>query len=316
MSRPTGKALMELCHQHGDPSIAEIAVGKFRNNDRCLVEVVDGLCPPLPRERKWVINVSTQFGCPVGCPFCDAAFEFHGNLTAQEILAQVEWVLARHPKEIKRCGKLKVHFARMGEPSLNDAVLEAATRLPNLIPVPGLWCCLATVAPKGRQTWFEQLFEIKELLYRGRFQLQFSVQSTSEEERKRLIPIPHLTLQELAALGLSFYKPMDRKVVLNFALSTKTEFNAEIISTLFDPKVFAVKITPINPTTRGIASGFRTVLRSEQDWMISATLEELAQRGFDVVVSVGDGNEDRIGSNCGQSVRIERSIQQDTPSRP
>ncbi|NMC70660.1 MAG: radical SAM protein [Myxococcales bacterium] len=297
---------MEVLRVSGVPGVAEVGVLRFRGDDRYCVETVDGLAPPLGRREKWIVNVSTQFGCPVGCPFCDAALAYHGEPTADELLAQVRWVLERHPGEAERCAKLKVHFARMGEPALNDAVLEALERLPGVAVSPGLWACVATTAPRGCEAWFEALREVKDRLYRGRFQLQFSVQSTAERDRARLTPMPHWSLEGLAEYGARFWRPGDRKVVLNFALARGVAFDAGVLAATFDPARFAVKITPVNPTARGAESGLATVLRSERSAAIERALAALRARGFDVILSVGEGEEDRIGSNCGQAVRVAR----------
>jgi 23S rRNA (adenine2503-C2)-methyltransferase len=306
MTKKDSISTMEILSIQGDPQVAEVAIARFRGEDRYSVEMVDGLTPPLTRQEKWIINISTQFGCPVACPFCDAAMDYAGNLRAEELLAQVRWGLDRHAERSKDCRKLKVHFARMGEPALNDATLEAARRLPELVKTDGLWCCLASVAPKGRENFFVRLYEIKESLYRGRFQLQFSVQSTSEKDRLRLTPIKHWSLKEIAAFGQGFHQPSDRKVVLNFALAQDVSFDPEVILDLFDPAHFAIKLTPVNPTAQGHANGFNTILRSEQDGTIKSACEDLHRQGFDVVLSVGDEREDQVGSNCGQAVRISR----------
>jgi len=299
---------MEEIRVYGDPEVAEVGVLRFRGNERTTVEVVDGLTPPQTRREKWVINISTQFGCPVGCPFCDAALDYAGNPTTAELLDQVRWALERHPGAAAACAKLKVHFARMGEPSLNDAVLEAMDRLPEVVRSAGLWCCVATIKPRGRDRWFDELRMLKERYYRGCFQLQFSVQSTDERDRDRLIPMRHATLEELADYGRGFFMPGDRKVVLNFALARDVGFDPGIIRKVFEPERFAIKLTPVNPTAAGKQNGFETVLRSESDRMIADACRHLDAAGYDVVLSVGDEREDQIGSNCGQAVRVERDL--------
>ena len=54
-----------------------------------LMECVESVQPPLPREKKWVLLVSTMFGCPVGCLMCDAGGHYHGKPNISEILAQI-----------------------------------------------------------------------------------------------------------------------------------------------------------------------------------------------------------------------------------
>ena len=294
----------------GMPEVAEVAVLRFRGEDRLRVEMVDGLQPPLPRDQKWILNVSTQFGCPVGCPFCDAGGDFHGNLEAEEMLDQVRIGLGRHPGLAQQCRKMKVHFARMGEPALNDAVIEALDRLPAVAGSPGLWGCVATTAPVHRDDWFEALREVKDRRFPGRFQLQFSVQSTDPGARSRLIPVRHWSLQRIARYGEVFHRPGDRKVLLNFALAQGVPFDPAVIQDRFDPAVFAVKLTPVNPTVRG--RGFRTVLRGNEADDLARAIEALRLAGLDVVVSVGDAREDQVGSNCGQAVlRLSQAASQE-----
>jgi len=295
--------VLRLC---GDPAVAEIGVLRFRGDPQLVVETVDGLTPPLPRAEKWIVNVSTQFGCPVRCPFCDAADAFHGSCTADELLAQVRWALARHPHDVASCRKLKVHFARMGEPAFNDAVLDALERLPDEVHSDGLWACLATVAPRGRDAWFERLMAVKERLFHGRFQLQFSVQSTDAIERARLIPVPHWSLAQIATYGRRFHRPGDRRVVLNLALARGVPFDPAEVRRHFAPDAFAVKLTPVNPTARGQANGFETVLRSDDAALVDEAAAALVRDGYDVILSVGDAREDTVGSNCGQAVRVAR----------
>ena len=306
MSGISPSEIMEVIDQSGRPDVAEIFVGRMRGKDGPVVEFVDGLDTRCPREEKWIVNISTQFGCPVGCIFCDAGGEFRDNLSRDEMLAQAIYILHRHPDLPRKCGKLKVHFARMGEPSLNDEVLsviKALPTLPELEDAPGLWCCVPTIAPKGRERWFEELRALKNDLYFGRFQLQFSCNSTDEEERKRLMPFKHCTLDEVARTGERFYEPGDRLPVLNFALAEDVDFDVKAIAKRFDPAIFAIKITPLNPTARGLEHGFKTILRSDSGSRLSESCDSLQALGYDVIISIGDGREDEIGSNCGQAVR-------------
>jgi 23S rRNA (adenine2503-C2)-methyltransferase len=56
-----------------------------------LVECVESIQQPLPREKKWVLLVSTMFGCPVGCLMCDAGGYYHGKPTRDEIFDQIDF---------------------------------------------------------------------------------------------------------------------------------------------------------------------------------------------------------------------------------
>jgi 23S rRNA (adenine2503-C2)-methyltransferase len=294
---------LEILHTSGRSDLAEVMVARFNSGRVC--EFVDAQDSALPKGQKWIINLSTQFGCPVGCPYCDAGGGYRGDLSCAQLLAMVDYVLRRNSAGLaQRCAKLKVHFSRMGEPALNDAVLDALCGLREKLPHPGVWACVATTAPRNRHVWFESLREIKTALFPGRFQLQFSLNTTDEAARKKLVPIAHCSFAEIAAYGRRFHRPGDRKVVLNFALAADVPFDPRVIEAHFAPETFAVKLTPINPTAAGKRNGFATILRSERETALHRAVSALRARSFDVVISVGDAGEDEIGSNCGQALRL------------
>ncbi len=295
---------IEIIAESGLQDVAQVFVGRVDGLDSQVLEFVDGLDPALPRQQKWIVNVSTQYGCPVGCPFCDAGFRFRGNVPASVMLEQIQRVLQGHPPELQRsCGKLKVHFARMGEPALNSAVLGVLEQLPELIHNPDLWACIATIAPRGAEPWFEALLALKRRHYHGRFQLQFSLNTTSTQQRRVLTPYPHMSFDEIAAYGERFFEPGDRRPVLNFALAQGVPFEPVTVAAHFDPEIFAVKLTPLNPTAQGRERGLGTVISAVEPDALELTVRALHGLGFDVVVSIGDPREDQVGSNCGQAVR-------------
>ena len=308
-STPNGRGAMkteqlEIVARTGNAEVAEIFVGRDPERPERMFEFVDGLDHRHPRAEKWIVNVSTQYGCPVECLFCDAGGGFKGNIGAGLILAQVQAVLDRHDASLRRtCGKLKVHLSRMGEPALNPAVPEAIAALPALAPNPNLWACVATTYPTGTEGWLADVHAVKERHFHGRFQLQFSLNSTDDEWRRRLMPFPHAPLAQVARDGRAFFSKGDRRLVLNFALSSGVPVDPDVVGDLFDPAAFMVKLTPLNPTARGRETGLSTALLPASPAGVDTLVHGLKRRGFDVVVSIGDTREDEIGSNCGQAVR-------------
>ena len=282
-----------------------------------MVETVDSIDPRFPRHEKSVIILSTQFGCPVGCLMCEAGGAYFGNLTAAQMMAQVSFVLARRP-EVLETRKLKVHFARMGEPALNPAVPEALEQLPSVAPGRGLMACISSVAPRGSAAFFEELTRIKDRHYSGgRFQLQISINSTDEQVRQRLIPFPHMGLEAIAEVGRRFYRPGDRKVALNFALARGFPVDSRALGQQFDPDKFMIKLTPVNPTERSNLHGLGTVLSAGAADATDDLVRQLQQLGFDTVVSIGEPEEIAIGSNCGQLVRAQRpGVANEIAARP
>jgi 23S rRNA (adenine2503-C2)-methyltransferase len=108
----------------------------------------------------------------------------------------------------------------MGEPALNPAVLDVLGKLPSIYQAPGLMPCIATIAPRESEQSFESLFGIKQKFYSpGRFQLQFSINTTDEIKREKIIPFPKWDFSQIARYGDKFVKKGDRKITLNFAIT-------------------------------------------------------------------------------------------------
>jgi len=301
----------------GSADLAEIFVGHYHKTPDKRVEFVDGLQPNLAREEKWIINLSTQYGCPVRCLFCDAGGDYRGNVPASIMLGQVNTILRRYPERLRReCKKLKVHFSRMGEPSLNPDVLTTLLHLPDLIPNPNLWACVATIFPKNRGDWFARLLEIKNRLYRGRFQLQFSINSTDEVARGKLSPVPLTGFDDIAEYGYKFLDAGARRPVLNFALAKNVPVDPLVIQRYFDPNLFIVKLTPLNPTIKGAVEGLRSAITPEDNRQALEIATTLRAFGYDTIVSIGSWRENDLRSNCGQAVRVltgEAAGNADTP---
>jgi 23S rRNA (adenine2503-C2)-methyltransferase len=315
---------VKIVGEYGNDSVAKVYVAQMRDKDSeavskdSLVEFVESVQPPIPREEKWVLIVSSMFGCPIKCKMCDAGGDFGGRLTTDEILSQIHYMVDRRfPDGKVPVPKFKIQFARMGEPVMNPAVLDAMERLPNEFDAPGLNASLSTVAPKSRSTaeFFERLAEIKDRLYSGgRFQLQFSIHTTDQAKRDELIPVKKWSFGEIARYGESFCVPEkgDKKVTLNFAPAVDYPVDASVIREHFDPSLFIIKLTPLNPTVRSHEGSMRSAIDPHDRDSSSRIVKMFMDEGFDVVLSIGELEENRIGSNCGQF--IQRALQ--ARSRP
>lgn len=295
---------MKIVSKTGDPKFATVYVAEVRNDPKNLIEFVDAVDPRYPKSEKWVIVVSTQIGCPVGCLMCDSGTFFYGNLTKEEIFAQIDHIFSfHHPSNHP---KLKIQFARMGEPALNPNVLEVLQEMSERYEIGGILPCIATTAPHGSEQWFERLIEIKDKYYSGgRFQLQFSLNSTDESRRQRVMPIKKWSLKDISRYGEQFYKAGDRKVVLNFALANSSDIETSLIADIFNPDKFIIKITPVNPTESAISNNFESVISHETPDDANHLADALDKLGFETIISIGAREEIEIGSNCGQSARRE-----------
>ncbi len=277
--------------------LAETDSGKY-------IEFVESVQPSVPRDEKWVLIVSTLYGCPVGCSICDAGGWYEGRLTCEEIFDQIDFLVSvRYPDKCIPCKKFKIQFARMGDPALNPNVIEVLKELPERYNASGLMPCISTVAPNGTDSFFEKLINVKNTFYGGgRFQMQFSIHSTDQTCRDALIPINKWDFEKIAEFGKRFHTPGERKIALNFALAENAPVDIDVFRRYFDPEIFVVKLTPVNPTISALSNGIKNRLsesnKSHIDHLVSGF-----QDYYEVIVSIGELGENRIGSNCGQYVQ-------------
>lgn len=290
---------MRIVSTHGNPELATVYVADMGNGR--YVEFVESVQPPVPREEKWVLILSTLYGCPVGCMMCDAGGDYLGPLGPGEMMAQIDHLIrARYPHGTVPVPKLKVQFARMGEPALNMSVLDVLRELPERYHAPGLLPCISTVAPAPSGPFFEGLKDIKDRFYPGgRFQLQFSIHTTDPDLRGALIPVKTWSFDRIGRYGQAFRGPGDRRITLNFALARDMPVDPDVLLRHFPPEDFLIKMTPINPTLRARESGLVSYIDPDRSEGYSV-VRELEDSGYEVLVSIGEVEENRIGSNCGQ----------------
>jgi len=296
--------MMELLEEFGRDDIAKVYVASMRGSKDHLVEFVESVQPPIPREKKWVLIVSTLFGCPIGCRMCDAGGDYKGKLTSEEILAEIDYMVRRRfPDGNIYIPKFKIQFARMGDPALNSEVINVLEQLPNLYNAPGLIPSVSTVAPKNSKEFLEKLLDIKNHYYRnGKFQLQFSVHTTDNKKRDELIPVTKMSFQEIADYGKRFYSEDDKKITLNFAMSKGYPVDVNLVRKYFDPNRFIIKLTPVNPTETAICNELVSEIDAYNPSSADLIVNNFRSKGYEVILSIGEVEENKIGSNCGQFI--------------
>jgi 23S rRNA (adenine2503-C2)-methyltransferase len=294
---------MKIVASTGREDVAVVYIVEYP--DGRLLECVESIQPPLPREEKWVLLISTMFGCPVGCAMCDAGGHYEGKVSAEQIFAQLDFLVTqRFPDWRIPSRQFKIQFARMGEPSLNLAVLDVLAELPQRYVAPGLMPSISTVAPCGTERFFRRLLDIKKELYSGgNFQFQFSLHTTDVALRDRIIPVRKWSFAEMADYGEQFYAPGDRKITLNFALADSYPLDPQVLLRTFDPAKYLVKITPLNPTYKASRNELNTYVDPHREGAEYPVVQALQDAGYDVIVSIGALEENYIGSNCGQYLR-------------
>jgi 23S rRNA (adenine2503-C2)-methyltransferase len=163
-----------------------------------------------PQDQKYIVCVSSQVGCALGCAFCATArLGFRRNLAAWEIVDQVMQVQAdsKHPVR-------GVVFMGMGEPMLNyDRVMHAAQILsePCGLAIDGKAITVSTVGivPMIRR------FTAEGRIYR----LVVSLTSADSQRRRELLPIEGThPLAELFDALREYHHVTGRRVTLAWTL--------------------------------------------------------------------------------------------------
>lgn len=298
--------MLKVLHEQGDEQV-RVFVAETPDGHR--FEFVDATEPPLPRSDKWVLGVSTLVGCPARCLVCDAGGGYEGRLSAAEILAQIEHLVRRrYPSGPVPVKHLEVQFTRMGEPAFNPGVLEALIALPKRLDAPGLVPLVSTVAPASTKAWFADLLLIKRRLYGGgRFLMQFSVHSTDEQARRRLVPVRCFSFAEMAAFGRNLFEPGDRKVILSIAAARGEPLDPAVLRAHFDPARFLVKLTPIFATEAARRSGLVSLLDPGDPVAAQGLARSFEAVGFETQVALGDAHERELGASCGMVVLPARA---------
>ena len=258
----------------------------------------------LPLTEKWVVTISTQYGCAMGCNFCDVPKVGKGrNATYDDMIRQVLMAVKIHP-EIESTKRLNIHFARMGEPPWNPDVLDAAkwmhTHLNsefNVHPV------VSTMMPRNNvwlKTFIHTWMRIKNRLFKGNAGLQLSINATSFSERLRMFNGRACSFSEIAFIMRDIV-PMGRKITLNFAVADYT-IDPQVLLGYFPPRDYIIKLTPMHLTSTAQEHGLKT----EGDCTTMAPYahheKALKEAGYDVLVFIASKEEDASRITCGNAI--------------
>jgi 23S rRNA (adenine2503-C2)-methyltransferase len=293
---------MKIINSTGRDDLAIVHIARAAGGN--FVEFVESLQPPKPREEKWILTLSTLYGCPVSCTICDAGPYYLGRISKEGMFWQLDYMISRrYPAGEIPAKQLKVHFTRMGEPAFNMSVLDVINEFDIYFNAPGFMPSISSIAPNGSEKFFEKLLKLKnDKFIGGKFQLQFSIHTTDTVKRDELIPVKKWDLKQIAEYGNRFYRKGDRKITLSFAPSNENEIDTAFVHGHFDPELYFIKLTPLNTTTNTVKNNLTSLVSPLNTAGIEKLAGEFRSRGYEVIVSIGDYEELKIGSTCGQSL--------------
>jgi len=257
----------------------------------------------MPLTKKWVITVSTQYGCAMGCNFCDVPLVGNGeNCTENDIVNQVKTAMSLHP-EITHTDRLNIHFARMGEPTWNFNLLKAMTRICDDIVGFNIHPVISTMMPKNNKElslfmcWW---MDVKNIIFKGNAGLQLSINSTSEAERNIMFNNNCLPLNGIHKIMKDLI-PKGRKIALNFAMADY-EIDPQILLKYFDPKYYICKLTPMHKTSTALKNDIKTKGDYTSYYSYKYYERALLRAGYDVIVFIASKEEDLSRITCGNAI--------------
>ena len=266
----------------------------------------------LPLEEKWVVTISTQYGCSMHCQFCDVPRVGPGeNASFADLVGQVKAAIDLHP-EIRQTKRLNLHYARMGEPSWNPAVLLSAVWLH------GKFCeigwgfhpVISTMMPCGNIALLNYLTEwmvIKNEVCGGNAGLQLSINSTDDQERRVMFRGSCLELDMISRILRNVPRPVGRKITLNFAVANYT-VDASKLASLFSPEFFVCKLTPMHKTASAKLNDIATEGDCTTYEPYKHLEESLKAAGFDVLVFIASHEEDDGRITCGNAILADAGL--------
>lgn len=258
----------------------------------------------LPLEEKWVITISTQYGCSMNCTFCDVPSVGSGrNATLRDLQKQILSGIQLHP-EVTYTKRLNVHFARMGEPTWNPDVLDCGKWLKEHInPEYKVHPVVSTMMPK-RNVWLKTFIHtwmrLKNRVYHGNAGLQLSINSTNEEERNKMFSGNACSLFEIYQI-MQGVVPTGRKITLNFALADY-EIDTGILLQYFNPNDYLIKITPMHRTAQCLENNIQTDGGYNFYYPYRDAERKLKRAGYDVIVFIPSKEEDESKITCGNAI--------------
>ncbi len=192
--------------------------------------------------KRRTVCISTQVGCPIGCPFCATGQAgYIRNLTPGEIIAQV------------------LHFARtipltnvvvmgMGEPFMKfDVTWQAITTLTDETRF-GMSARRITVSTAGEIPGIEQMAREK-----SQVNLAVSLHAPDDELRDVLVPLNRkYPLKELMRAIQSYTQQTHRRVTFEYALMdgiNDQPAHARALAQLVRGSLCHINLIPLNPTS-------------------------------------------------------------------
>jgi 23S rRNA (adenine2503-C2)-methyltransferase len=240
-----------------------------------------------PQIKRRTVCISTQVGCPVGCPFCATGQAgYIRNLTPGEIVSQV----LHFAREVKPEPLTNVVIMGMGEPFMKfDLTWQAIESLTDPDRM-GMGARRITVSTSGEVHGIERMSREKQQV-----NLAVSLHAPDDALRDKLVPLNRkFPIEKLMQATSEYIHRTHRRVTFEYALmdnvNDKPE-QARALVQLLGGMLCHVNLIPLNPTA---ASPYgRTPYER-----VKLFEQILSDAGIETTLRVEKGIE--IAAGCGQ----------------
>lgn len=241
--------------------------------------------------RRYTVCISTQVGCPIGCPFCATSQQgFERNLTPGEIIDQVLFFARRLRASGRSDSVDNLVFMGMGEPLLNYDNLGQAVEMFNSPQGFGLGARSMTISTAGLVPQIKRLGQEK--LQIG---LAVSLHASENALRNKLVPInKKYPLEQLIPACQEYFEVTGRRLSFEYILFkgiNDSVRQARSLAQLLAGLNCHVNLIPAN---RSASADFRPPALG----VVYAFLRELKRLGVTCTLRRGKGLD--IEAGCGQ----------------
>lgn len=267
--------------------------------DDALVEAVLYKYPTY--EERTVMCISVMCGCPMRCGFCGTGEFYARNLTSEEIVDQVEYMIKDNNLPTADIKNWQIMTMSMGEPLLTQKELIPALRTLNQ-SYPHAKLLISTAGPKTDYTPFMEL--CGELDVIG---LQFSVHESTDAARNKLVRTKgKLSLSEMVTKGEEFFQYTGRHPFFNYCVHEGNNSQEDVQRLLdlgFDPKVWQSTLSVI------CEKDINKLEEWDEEFEECITTEfskKMQKVGFSTRVFNPAGASDISGAGCGQLLQVSQ----------
>jgi 23S rRNA (adenine2503-C2)-methyltransferase len=243
---------------------------------------------------RYTVCVSTQVGCPIGCPFCATGQQgFERNLTPGEIIDQVLYFARylRDPSNGREGERIdNIVFMGMGEPLSNYDALWQAIEMLNSPDGFGLSARSMTISTAGLIPGIKRLSGEK--LQVG---LAISLHAAENQLRDKLVPVnKKYPLEELIPACRRYFDRTGRRVSFEYALFSGVNDSlsqAQSLADLIQGMNCHVNLISANSTAN-------QTLQPTPRSQVLAFQQALKDRGINCTLRQSRGQD--IDAGCGQ----------------